>query len=110
MGYDLIQTSDLLYPHRTACLMCLRPLGYTVLDLLYCSYECAGVPVPDAAEHPVSCWTADGKPKMGFPTPGAAQRMRQTLGIPGVQVYYCPCHHFWHIGYTQGFQDERQTG
>lgn len=109
MGYDVTQTSDLLYPYRTTCAVCLRPLGYIVLDQRYCSYECAGAPVPDAHEHPASCWTADHKPKMGFPTPDAADRMREHLRIPGVMSYYCTCHHFWHIGYNDGSTQDKET-
>lgn len=98
------------YPYRTVCLICTRPLGLVVLDLQYCSYECAGVPVPDSCMHPASCWTADDKPKMGFSTPDAALRMREFLGVPDVMVYYCAYHHFWHIGYTDGVVQAEETG
>lgn len=102
MGIDTAQTPRLLYPYRTICAACGQPFRYLVLDRQFCSYACAGVPVPDASQHPASCWTWDGKPKMTFATPDAAQRMRGLLGIPGVKDYYCPCHHAWHIGYSDG--------
>lgn len=97
-----------LYPNRTACRVCGAPFCYLILDRQFCSYACAGVSAPDSAgDHPVTCWTWDGKPKMCFFTPGMAESMRVGLGIPGVVSYYCDIHHLWHIGYDL---EERHDG
>jgi hypothetical protein len=88
-----------------SCIRCHNPLRYIVIDAVYCSYECAGVPVPDSSEHPLSCWTWDAKPKMGFPTQETAERAVSDMGVPGVKAYYCVIHHFWHVGYSDGRSD-----
>lgn len=96
---DSTETTLLRMP---TCVACGNPMRYFVIDRLYCSYECAGIPVPDSRDHPASCWTWDGKPKMGFSTPEAAKRMCMILALEGVTSYYCPIHHFWHVGYSDG--------
>ena len=92
----------ILAPAMPACARCGHPLRYFMIDGEYCSYECAGLPMPDSSEHPATCWTWDGKPKMGFPTRELAEAMCTTLGIPGVIAYACPHHHFFHVGYSDG--------
>lgn len=103
------QDSD-LFPYRTACAMCGGEFHYLVLDRRFCSYECAGVTVPDAQNHPVSCWTWDDKPKMGFCTPDAAWCMCVLLNLEGIKPYYCPLHHFWHVGYLDGTEKSDTKG
>lgn len=98
-----------LYPYRTKCRACGSPFRYLVLDLQYCSYECAGEPVPDARDHPASCWTWDDKPKMGFPTLDAAERMCLIMHVPGTSSYYCPLHHFWHVGFPEAITEKMRT-
>jgi hypothetical protein len=98
------------YPGRTVCRACGIPFRFLVLDLQYCSYACAGVTVPDASTHPASCWTWDGKPKMGFPTLEAAERTCTGMHVPGTRAYYCPLHHYWHVGYSDGSDQEEKTG
>jgi hypothetical protein len=87
------------------CRACDNLMRYFMIDGAYCSYECAGVPVPDSRDHPDTCWTWDGKPKMGFPTQGTAERTVDLLGVSGVKAYYCVIHHFWHIGYSDARQE-----
>lgn len=85
-----------------SCARCGNPLRYFMIDGAFCSYECAGVDIPDSSEHPATCWTWDNKPKMGFPTQEGAERMRTSLGVDGLVAYFCTTHHFWHVGYSDG--------
>lgn len=93
-----------------ACTRCGHPLRYFMIDGEYCSYECADLPMPDSSQHPATCWTWDGKPKMGFPTRELAEDMRDALGVPGLLAYACPHHHFWHVGYSDGRAETNTTG
>jgi hypothetical protein len=110
MTRDETHGVDTLPSTTLVCARCDHPLRYFMIDGEYCSYECAGLTMPDSRDHPASCWTWDGKPKMGFPTRKLAEAMCTTLAIPGVVAYACPLHHFWHVGYSDGRSNSTTTG
>jgi len=110
MTMDMQSHADAdLFPYRTKCATCEGSFRFMILDRMYCSYECAGVTVPDAQTHPPSCWTWDDKPKMGFSTPDAAWCMCVIMNVAGSKPYYCALHHFWHVGYSDGTEDADTT-
>lgn len=98
----------LLYPDRKRCRKCRSYFGFLIVDRLYCSYACAGVPAPPLWDpnnpliYPRKCRTAippytdTWKPKQRFDTPEEAEKA--LLQAPGKEVYHCDFCRHWHIG------------
>jgi DNA-binding XRE family transcriptional regulator len=95
---------ETLYPKRQRCKTCGKGLKDIVLDGLYDSYKCAGVPEPkkniDAA--PRNCKRMiDGKWgwKTKYKYEGAVpQRLRDD---PATNVYRCDYCHYLHVGHSR---------
>lgn len=57
-----------LYPNRKRCLACRSYFGFIVVDGLFCSYRCAGIPKPNG-KTPYRCSYCLGW-HIGTPAPG----------------------------------------
>jgi len=96
--------AETLFPKRLRCKTCRKGLEKIVLDGLYCSYRCAGVPVPSnkVAEAPRHCkrevngiWNWKTKYRYDGEVP---EKLRQD---PGTNIYVCDYCHFKHVGHSR---------
>ena len=101
---DIVFMAETLYPNRQRCKTCRKSFGTTVLDGLFCSYRCAGLPVPSRSveDAPRHCkrlvnniW--GWKTKYTFEG-GVPQKYRDD---PSTNIYRCDYCHFLHIGHDR---------
>src|SRR5262245_27937176 len=96
----------LLWPQRKRCRKCRRYFGFAVVAWLYCSYECADIPVPLLGDLPRQCFLSPkrgGHAKKGFvlreDAEAHVQAQQRNGKDPYLGVYPCEhCSHF-HIGH-----------
>lgn len=95
---------ETLYPKRQRCKTCGKGLKTVILDGLYDSYKCAGVPEPsrDVNLAPRNCkrmvdnkW--DWKQRYTY-LAAVPQRLRDD---PATNVYWCNYCHYLHVGHNR---------
>lgn len=98
----------LLYPWRRRCYACRSYFGFLVVDRLYCSYECAGLPAPDYTNMklvPRCCkvkvrgqWVR--KRRWTCPEEAPAHLTRRRDRTREENLYHCTYCRGYHVGHT----------
>ena len=101
---------DKLYPDRQRCAKCRKKLELTVLDGMYCSYECLGISVPSARveDAPRFC-KREVSGKWNFKTrfKAEAEVPQKLRDDPATNIYRCEYCHYLHVGHSRPVQFER---
>lgn len=99
--------TKLAQPERKRCYACRKFFGFAVYDELYCSRECAQLPVGWLLldEAPRTCWSwwkqLDGTKKRDWKVRYDSEqdaRKRCPFLASEVKFYHCPNCHGWHFG------------
>lgn len=96
--------ADKLYPERTKCKKCRKTLNQTVIDGMYDSYSCAGIPTPSSnvEEAPRHCKRMIDN-RWGWKTKyRSTQEVPEHLRTdPATNIYTCDYCHFFHVGHSK---------
>lgn len=104
MSADFKGMADVLFPKRQRCKTCRKAFEKTVLDGLFCSYQCANILAPKANIDlaPRNCKRMTGASwgwKTKYTHEGAVpQRLQDD---PGTNIYRCDYCHFLHVGHSR---------
>jgi DNA-binding XRE family transcriptional regulator len=96
--------AETLYPERQRCKSCRKNFGKVVLDGIFCSYACAGIPTPSSniSEAPRHCkrqldsswgWKTQFTHEAAVPAHLRAD--------PTSNIYRCDYCHFLHVGHSR---------
>ena len=108
---DKKSMAEKLFPSRTRCKTCRKNLTDVVLSGLYCSYPCAGKPVPskNVSAAPRHCkrevngsWDFKTKFRSVDDVPA---KLRQD---PGTNIYECDYCLFLHVGHSRPTEFTRE--
>lgn len=101
---DMARMTENTFPQRTRCKKCRKKLEQVVLDGLYCSYACAGLPrLLSLEDAPRGCKRQDENQqwhwKKRYRFEGEVpQRQRED---PSVNLYRCEHCRYLHIGHSR---------
>lgn len=101
-----------LYPERTKCKKCRKTLNSVVIDGLYDSYTCAGLPAPEnnVEKAPRHCKRMIDN-RWGWKTKyrSADEVPVHLSSDPATNIYVCDNCHFLHVGHSkvQSYKPEK---
>lgn len=106
MNTQEVPASVKRWPARKRCYACRSYFGepeLLVVQQLYCSYECAGLPVPDLSDKPRTCFNGKGKSygkaKLVFFSMEEAAASPEARSDRSLHPYECPNCFLYHLGH-----------
>lgn len=103
------RTEGLVWPQRQRCRKCRNYFGWTIVDGLFCSYECAGLPEPsrDPADWPRQHTVRyQGRAKRVFWVESEARDWLRDNNVKDKEPYRCDFCRQWHVGRIREEDDQ----